>query len=150
MNEFELKIRYPHQMNHNDIDHVGTFDLATILTKFDEMAWRQQLVRQLQLNGADTSFIVSDHRTEQTISITLDAYAKSQQLEFKLDSDIPVIIPKKDLFGLVTRKSKDSISFKQLSLARVKDYLIAFLNRDIESLEERYKEKLSKALKTPS
>lgn len=150
MNEFELKIRYPHQMNHNDIDHVGTFDLATILTKFDEMAWRQQLVRQLQLNGADTRFIVSDHRTEQTISITLDAYAKSQQLEFKLDSDIPVIIPKKDLFGLVTRKSKDSISFKQLSLARVKDYLIAFLNRDIESLEERYKEKLSKALKTPS
>ncbi|QHH98558.1 hypothetical protein [Acinetobacter dispersus] len=150
MNEFELKIRYPHQMNHNDIDHVGTFDLATILTKFDEMAWRQQLVRQLQLNGADTSFIVSDHRTEQTISITLDAYAKSQQLEFKLDSDIPVIIPKKDLFGLVTRKSKDSISFKQLSLARVKDYLIAFLNRDIESLEERYKEKLSKVLKTPS
>ena len=150
MNEFELKIRYPHQMNHNDIDHVGTFDLATILTKFDEMAWRQQLVRQLQLNGADTSFVVSDHRTEQTISITLDAYAKSQQLEFKLDSDIPVIIPKKDLFGLVTRKSKDSISFKQLSLARVKDYLIAFLNRDIESLEERYKEKLSKALKTPS
>lgn len=150
MNEFELKIRYPHQMNHNDIDHVGTFDLATILTKFDEMAWRQQLVRQLQLNGADTSFIVSDHRTEQTISITLDAYAKSQQLEFKLDSDIPVIIPKKDLFGLVTRKSKDSLSFKQLSLARVKDYLIAFLNRDIESLEERYKEKLSKVLKTPS
>ena len=72
MNEFELKIRYPHQMNHNDIDHVGTFDLATILTKFDEMAWRQQLVRQLQLNGADTSFIVSDHRTEQTISITLE------------------------------------------------------------------------------
>jgi len=137
MNEFELKIRYPHQMNHNDIDHVGTFDLATILTKFDEMAWRQQLVRQLQLNGADTSFIVSDHRTEQTISITLDAYAKSQQLEFKLDSDIPVIIPKKDLFGLVTRKSKDSISFKQLSLARVKDYLIAFLNRDIERQSRR-------------
>lgn len=150
MNEFELKIRYPHQMNHNDIDHVGTFDLATILTKFDEMTWRQQLVRQLQLNGADTSFIVSDHRTEQTISITLDAYAKSQQLEFKLDSDIPVIIPKKDLFGLVTRKSKDSISFKQLSLARVKDYLIAFLNRDIATLEELYKQGLGKGLKTPS
>ncbi|NIE98067.1 hypothetical protein F3J02_16545 [Acinetobacter sp. Tr-809] len=150
MNEFELKVRYPHQMNHNDIDHVGRFDLATILTKFDEMAWRQQLVRQLQLNGADTSFIVSDHQTEQTISITLDAYAKSQQLEFKLDSDIPVIIPKKDLFGLVTRKSKYSISFKQLSLARAKDYLIAFLNRDIESLEQRYKENLGKSLKTPS
>ncbi|ENX44213.1 hypothetical protein [Acinetobacter sp. NIPH 2100] len=150
MNEFELKIRYPHQMNRNEIDHIGTFDLATILSKFDEMAWRQQLIRQLQLNGADTSFIVSDHRTEQTISITLDAYAKSQQLEFKLDSDIAVIIPKKDLFGLVTRKSKDSISFKQLSLARVKDYLIAFLNRDIESLEQRYKERLTKALKTLS
>ncbi|WP_151869662.1 MULTISPECIES: hypothetical protein [Acinetobacter] len=151
MNQFELKIRYPHQMNHNEIDHVGRFDLATILTKFDEMTWRQQLVRQLQLNGVDTHFIVTDHRTEQTCVITLDAYAKSQQLEFKLDSDIPTIIAKKDLFGLLTRKSKEHISFKQLSLARVKDYLIAFLNQDIATLEQHYQQGLSKkGVKTAS
>ena len=60
MNEFELKIRYPHHVNRNEIDHLGAFDLATILTKFDEMAWRQQLIRQLQLNGSDTSFVVTD------------------------------------------------------------------------------------------
>jgi hypothetical protein len=150
MNEFELKIRYPHQMNHNDMDHVGRFDLATILTKFDEMTWRQQLVRQLQLNGVDTCFIVTDQHTEHTLVLTLDAFAKSQQLEFKLDSDLEVVIPKKDLFGLVTRKSKENIAFKQLSLARAKDYLIAFLNRDIATLEEIYKQGLAKGLKTPS
>ena len=147
MNEFELKIRYPHHINRNEIDHLGAFDLATILTKFDEMAWRQQLVRQLQLNGSDTSFIVMDGYSGQTLTITLDAFAKSQQLEFKLESDIPVIIPKKDVFGLVTRKTKDMVSFRQLSLARAKDYLIAFLNREIATLEEMYKENLAKSNK---
>ena len=147
MNEFELKIRYPHHINRNEIDHLGAFDLATILTKFDEMAWRQQLIRQLQLNGSDTSFIVTDGYSGQTLSITLDAFAKSQQLEFKLESDIPVIIPKKDVFGLVTRKTKDMVSFRQLSLARGKDYLIAFLNREIATLEEMYKENLAKSNK---
>lgn len=150
MNQFELKIRYPHQINRNEIDAMGLFDLASILIKFDEMSWRQQLVRQLQLNGADTSFIVTDLDTGQTIAITLDAYAKSQQLEFKLDSDVVVIVPKKDLFGLVTRKSKETIAFKQLSLARAKDYLIAFLNRDIALLEQKYKDNLSKGIKVHS
>lgn len=150
MNQFELKIRYPHQMNRNEIDAMGTFDLTTILSKFDEMSWRQQLVRQLQLNGADTSFIVTDLDTDQTLAITLDAYAKSQQLEFKLDSDFVVIVPKKDVFGLVTRKTKETIAFKQLSLARAKDYLIAFLNRDIVILEEKYKDNLSKGIKAHS
>lgn len=150
MNQFELKIRYPHQMNRNEIDAMGTFDLTTILSKFGEMSWRQQLVRQLQLNGADTSFIVTDLDTDQTIAITLDAYAKSQQLEFKLDSDLVVIVPKKDVFGWVTRKTKETIAFKQLSLARAKDYLIAFLNRDIAILEEKYKDNLSKGIKAHS
>lgn len=150
MNQFELKIRYPHQMNRNEIDAMGTFDLTTILSKFEEMSWRQQLVRQLQLNGADTSFIVTDLDTDQTIAITLDAYTKSQQLEFKLDSDLVVIVPKKDVFGLVTRKTKETIAFKQLSLARAKDYLIAFLNRDIAILEEKYKDNLSKGIKAHS
>jgi len=150
MNQFELKIRYPHQMNRNEIDAMGAFDLTTILSKFEEMSWRQQLVRQLQLNGADTSFIVTDLDTDQTIAITLDAYAKSQQLEFKLDSDLVVIVPKKDVFGLVTRKTKETIAFKQLSLARAKDYLIAFLNRDIVILEEKYKDNLSKGIKAHS
>lgn len=150
MNQFELKIRYPHQINPNEIDAMGTFDLASILIKFGEMSWRQQLVRQLQLNGADTRFIVTDLDTGQSIAITLDAYAKSQQLEFKLDSDVVVIVPKKDLFGLVTRKTKETIAFKQLSLARAKDYLIAFLNRDIALLEQKYKDNLSKGIKVHS
>lgn len=147
MKEFDLKIRYPHHINRNDVEHLGTFDFATILTKFDEMAWRQQLIRQLQLNGVSPSFMVTDRSTGQTISVILDAFAQTQQLEFKFESDIPVIIPKKDVFGLLTRKSKDTISFKQLSLTRVKDYLIAFLNREVAALEELYKDSLVKGTK---
>ncbi|WP_291396881.1 hypothetical protein [Acinetobacter sp.] len=120
MNEFELKIRYPHHTNRNDIEHLGAFDSATILMKFDEVGWRQQLVRQLQLDGAITSFIVTDAYTEQTLRITLDAFAQTQQLEFKIESDIPVLIPRKDVFGLVTRNITDAVSFKQLTLTRVK------------------------------
>lgn len=146
MSQFELNIRYPHHIHHNEIEHVGMLDMSTVLARFDQISWRQQLVRQLQLNGADTRFMVTDHASGQSIAITLDAYAKSQQLEFKLDSDVVVIVPKKDVFGLVTRKSKETISFKQLSLARAKDYLTAFLNRDIALLEQKYKDNLSKGI----
>ncbi|MGL5402343.1 MAG: hypothetical protein ACRC9I_00805, partial [Acinetobacter sp.] len=106
--------------------------------------------RQLQLDGVSTSFIVRDDYTEQTLRITIDAFSQTQQLEFKLESDIPVFIPKKDLFGLVTRKSKDTISFNYLTLSRAKEYLITFLNRDIATLEQLYKDSLNKAIKTAS
>ena len=92
MKEFDLKIRYPHQTNRNEADHLGAFDLETIVARFDEMGWRQQLVRQLQLDGVSTSFIVRDDYTEQTLRITIDAFSQTQQLEFKLESDIPVFI----------------------------------------------------------
>lgn len=150
MNEFELKIRYPHHTNRNDIEHLGAFDSATILMKFDEVGWRQQLVRQLQLDGAITSFIVTDAYTEQTLRITLDAFAQTQQLEFKIESDIPVLIPRKDIFGLVTRNITDAVSFKQLTLTRVKEYLTVFLNREVVVLEELYKDSLSKEMNSVS
>ena len=69
---------------------------------------------------AITRFIVTDAYTEQTLRITLDAFAQTQQLEFKIESDIPVLIPRKDVFGLVTRNITDAVSFKQLTLTRVK------------------------------
>ena len=37
MKEFDLKIRYPHQTNRNEADHLGAFDLETIVARFDEM-----------------------------------------------------------------------------------------------------------------
>lgn len=150
MNEFDLKIRYPHQTGRNDADHLGAFDIETILKKFDEVAWRQQLVRQLQLDGASTSFIVTDERSGYTIRIILDAFAKTQHLEFKLESNIPVLIAKKDVFGLLTRKTKDSISFKHLTQSRAKEYLLAFMNGEIAELEALYRENLSKLMKSAS
>ncbi|ENW03403.1 hypothetical protein [Acinetobacter beijerinckii] len=150
MNAFDLKIRYPHQINRNDADHIGIFNAEQIINKFDEIGWRQQMVRQLQLDGASTCFIVRDEYTEQTLRISIDAFAESKQLEFKIDSDIPVLIPKKDLFGLVTRKTKETIAFKQLALSRAKEYLVLFLNRDSIVLEELYKKSLNKSIQTAS
>lgn len=80
----------------------------------------------------------------------MDAYAQSQQLEFKLDSDIPVLISRKDVFGLVTRKAKDTISFNHLTLNRAKEYLIAFMNGEVEELEALYRDSLNKPMKTAS
>lgn len=147
MNDFELKIRYPHHLNLNDIDELGVFNAENIVAKFDEIKWRQQLIRQLQLAGANTSFIITDQYNEQSITITLDSFAQSQQLEFRLESNIPVMMTKKDVFGLVTRKIRNTISFKQLSLARVRDYLMLFLNREVNTLEEIYKDHLAKEIK---
>ena len=150
MNEFDLKIRYPHQTGRNDADHLGAFDIDTILKKFDAVAWRQQLIRQLQLDGVSPSFIVSNERSGHTLHIILDAFANTQHLEFKLETNIPVLIAKKDVFGLITRKAKDTISFNHLTLNRAKEYLIAFMNGEIEELEALYRDSLNKPMKTAS
>lgn len=148
MNEFDLKIRYPHQINQNDIDHLGMLDATAILSKFDTMRWRQQLMRQLQLDGVNPDFIAINRITGQTMHIILDTYASSEQLQFKLQTDIPVRVAKKEMFGLFTRQTQESVNFTGLSLAQVKAYLVAFLDQGITTLIEDYHHGLHEQLKS--
>ena len=94
---------------------------------------------RLQLDGASPTFTIADEKTEQTIEIVLNTYGSSQELNFIVKTDIPVVVAKK-MFGLVTRQAKETVQFKQLSLVQVKTYLTAFLKQDTDALVRYYQQ----------
>lgn len=140
MDSFDLKIRYPHHIDLNDVEQFGTLNTIGILTKFDRMDWKQQLSRWLQLDGASPTFTITDEKTRQTIEIVLNTYKSSQELSFIVKTDIPVVVPKKQIFGLITLQIKETVQFKQLSLVQVKSYLTAFLKQDTDALVRYYQQ----------
>ncbi|MCG2609449.1 MULTISPECIES: hypothetical protein [unclassified Acinetobacter] len=139
MKKYELEIRHPQHLSEQDAEALGLFESTEILSQFDAINWRRQLVSQLEMNGAITTFTVTDTDTQQSVRLSLNAYSASDQLAFKLDSDIEIITPQKNLFGLVTLKNKDYVAFKQLSLDQARAYLNHFLNGQLETLKDSYK-----------
>ncbi|AZM39649.1 MULTISPECIES: hypothetical protein [unclassified Acinetobacter] len=140
MDSFDLKIRYPHHIDLKDVEQLEALNTIGVLTRFDKMGWKKQLSRWLQLDGASPTFTITDEKTEQTIEIVLNTYGSSQELNFIVKTDIPVVVPKKQIFGLVTRQAKEKVHFKQLSLVQVKAYLTAFLKQDTDTLIRYYQE----------
>ncbi|MFH7766679.1 hypothetical protein [Acinetobacter sp. BSP-28] len=139
MKKFELEIRHPQHLSEQDAEALGLFERTEILSQFDAINWRRQLVSQLEMNGAITSFTVTDADTQQCLRLSLNAYSASDQLAFKLESDIEIVTPQKNLFGLITLKHKDYVAFKQLSLDQAKAYLNHFLNGQLDTLKDNYK-----------
>ena len=102
----------------------------------------------MPLSGAITSFTVTDTATQQCLRLSLNAYSASDQLAFKLDSDIEIVTPQKNLFGLITLKNKDYVAFKQLSLGQARAYLNHFLDGQFDTLKDSYKTTLEKPKQT--
>lgn len=148
MKKYELEIRHPQHLSEQDAEALGLFESKEILSQFDAINWRRQLVSQLEMNGAITSFTVTDTATQQCLRLSLNAYSASDQLAFKLDSDIEIVTPQKNLFGLITLKNKDYVAFKQLSLGQARAYLNHFLDGQFDTLKDSYKTTLEKPKQT--
>ncbi|NAR17542.1 hypothetical protein GPS63_04345 [Acinetobacter haemolyticus] len=140
MDNFDLKIRYLHHIDLKDVDQFEALNTIGVLTRFDRMAWKQLLSRWLQLDGATPTFTITDGNTEHTIEIILNTYSSSQELSFIVKTDIAVVVPKKQVFGLITFQAKERIHFNQISLAQVKTYLTAFLKQDTDTLVRYYQQ----------
>ena len=144
MISYDINIEYPITIDGVDsITLNDQFDTG-VLHQFDMFRWWQYRTLQLQVVGAYTSFTVSALETSQTIRFTLLPESKTDQIELMMESDIVVLVPKKDLFGLVTRKIKDYITFERLTLAEAKEYMTLFVNQDVSLLEDIYKQSLQK------
>ncbi|WAU73670.1 MULTISPECIES: hypothetical protein [unclassified Acinetobacter] len=140
MDSFDLKIRYPHHIDLKDVEQLEALNTIGVLTRFDKMGWKKQLSRWLQLNGASPTFTITDENKERTIEIVLNPYGSAQELKFIVKTNIPVVIAKKQIFGLITLQAKEKIHFDQLSLVQVKTYLTAFLKQDTDALTRYYQE----------
>ena len=149
MNKFEIQIQYPNHTDEREMEQ-ESLDIAEILAKFESISWRRQRVLQLQLDGRNTIFTVLNSVSEAFIKITLNAYAKSEDFEFKIESNIKLIFQQRELFGLMTRKNKEVFAIKHSTLEQVKASLTAFLNQDTQGLEDILRDSKTTSLKDAS
>lgn len=147
MKKYQVVVRYPQHIHPEDAQQFDHLDALDVESKFDSIQWKQQLVRQLQLESHDTSFSVTDLETQHTIHLYLKSYATAGELSFKLESNIAVEKSHKDLFGLLTIKSKDHVHFQNLPITQVREYLSQFLSGYIVPMQEDYKMSLEKTSK---
>lgn len=135
MSNFEIHIQYPNHTSEHDMERISDLEIAEVLTKFESISWRRQRVLQLQLDGISTMFKVIHQTSKEFLMMTLNAYAKTEDFEFKLESNMMFVIQQRELFGLMTRKNKEIFSIKHSTLDQVKASLAAFLNQDRAELE---------------
>lgn len=150
MNKFEIQIQYPNHTDECEMVHESDLDIAEILAKFESISWRRQRVLKLQLDGRNTVFKVLNPASEAFLKITLNAYAKSEDFEFKIESNIKLIFPQRELFGLMMRKNKELFAIKHSTLEQVKESLAAFLNEDTKGLEDLLRGSKATSLKDAS
>lgn len=144
MNRFDLEICYPVKINGSDTTQLNSRINIEILNQFDLINWRRYRSIMLELNSVATSFTLTNLSTQQTIRLSLVAGSQSEQLKFNLESDIQILVHQKDLFGFMKRKTKDYISFDQISLEQARASLGLFLSDELNVLEDRYRDTLHK------
>jgi len=138
MTIFEIEIRHPHHASDNELEYMQVQSAEEVSAAFESMHWFNLQVLLLQLQGRQAYFMVSNAEAGQSIKISLNELAGVESIEFKLQSDIAIISERKDLFGLLKRKSTDYVEFKQLNLSKARECLNWFTHEKLEALKQQY------------
>lgn len=140
MQKYQVKIRYPQHINPQDAQVFDHLDALDVESHFDAIQWKQQQVRQLQLDSHDTSFVVIDTETKLELQLFLKTYATADELSFKLISNIQIEKSHKNLFGLLTIKSKENVTFASVPLSQVRQYISQFLSGYLLTIQEDFRQ----------
>ncbi len=140
MTKFELEIRYPQHLNASDAEQLGIMTAEDVLSQFDAVPWRRLQMQQLRMEGSSTSLTITGQQPRQSVRLTMNAYTDSDQLEFRMESDIEIVTSKKDMFGLLNRKIKDYVAFKKLNQDQAREYLKNFVDGQVELLTQKYQQ----------
>ena len=138
MSTFDLQIRYPHHSSEAEADQFNTLDPNTVLAHFDALNLRKNQVQQLQLDGPSLTFSVTDQNRQDTFTLTLKAYEEGDEYQFKMDTNIELVIPQKNVFGLLTVNTKHRIHHKQIGLSQARECLGYFVDGYIDKLKAMY------------
>lgn len=138
MKNFEVEIHFPGRKNVLDSEVSPDNTTQEVLAKFDSLNWRGLRILQLQMDGSNSTFFVKNQETEEYLNITLNAFSVGDALEFRLESNIPMMVPFKDLFGLITRQSKSVLGYKSIGFEQLTHYLTAFVCGERDQMREYY------------
>ena len=136
MRKFEVEINLPAQ----DIVSFEAEDIEQIRAKFYAINWRRLFLTQGQVENSDISFAVQDTETELYLHIQLNTHSSKADPVFQIDSNIQLVVESKEFLGLLTRKKKYDVVYKNLNQSQVSEQLSLFLNGQIEEMTEQYRQ----------
>ena len=110
MKKFDVECHFPGRKIALESQALSNLDATAVLEKFESMAWRRLRILQLQMNGANSTMTISNTETGEFIHLIMNAFSMGEELEFRLESNIQLVVAYKDLFGLITRKNKYTYS----------------------------------------
>lgn len=142
MSAFNLETLYPVQVNGSQTSLHTHQSKIQILSAFDDIRWRQYRVLQLQLHGRKTSLTITNEASSQWMRIVLLTISESGNIEVNVDTNLTFYTTRKDMFGLLKLKVKNTIHFERIQLAQARLYLELFLNDEFIQLENGYKDKV--------
>ena len=135
MSNFDLQIQYPNHADDRDLERYENIEITMLETKFDSISWRKQRVLQLQFDGKNTVFKVTNRDSNEYLIVSLNAFSKSEDFEFKVESNVQLVFLQRELFGLMTRKNKEIFNLKYATLEQAKESLSSFISQDYRALE---------------
>ena len=144
MKNFEVEITLSEGNGAEQTESFESQDINLILRKFFNINWRRQLLKQLQQMESESTFSVMNVETEQYISITLNAHSTQTEPQFHIDSNIEFSVVSKELLGLLKRTKNYTVIYKNLNQSQVVEQLSVFLDGQIDSMIEHYKQLLHK------
>jgi hypothetical protein len=138
MKLFDLEIRYPKHSHPDEAERFMGLDPQTILAHFDALNLRKLQIQQLELDGPSTSIKVTDQETGQSCTLSLNAFSEEAEYQFKLESNIDVVIPHKNLFGLLTVNAKHRVHHKQIPCSQAREYLNYLVHGHLDKFKAVY------------
>ncbi|MFN3073088.1 hypothetical protein ACK1JC_05610 [Acinetobacter sp. TY2] len=144
MKNFEVEITLSEGNGAEQTESFESQDINLILRKFFNINWRRQLLKQLQQMESESTFSVMNVETEQYISITLNAHSTQTEPQFHIDSNIEFSVVSKELLGLLKRTKNYTVIYKNLNQSQVVEQLSVFLDGQVDSMIEHYKQLLHK------
>ena len=144
MKNFEVEITLSEGNGAEQTESFESPDINLILRKFFNINWRRQLLKQLQQMESESTFSVMNVETEQYISITLNAHSTQTEPQFHIDSNIEFSVVSKELLGLLKRTKNYTVIYKNLNQSQVIEQLSVFLDGQVDSMIEHYKQLLHK------
>ena len=144
MKNFEVEITLSEGNGAEQTESFESQDINLILRKFFNINWRRQLLKQLQQMESESTFSIMNVETEQYISITLNAHSTQTEPQFHIDSNIEFSVVSKELLGLLKRTKNYTVIYKNLNQSQVVEQLSIFLDGQVDSMIEHYKQLLHK------
>ncbi|TCM68072.1 hypothetical protein EC844_10654 [Acinetobacter calcoaceticus] len=143
MKTFDLDITYPHHQSPEDAEiHTG-LDATEVLAIFDRQNWRHLMKQAIEINDLQPLFMLYNQQNNTDFWFNPNSDPEIRHIYFQIGSSTEVIVPTRVFFGLFNKNIKQDIEFSDLTQQQMRQYLVHYLNAEMDLIKQKYLQSLN-------